>query len=92
MHSYLRHPWHPRIEIYNESSVLVGGIKSTLDTKEGYKTKNGSTSSVTRTLTSTLTLTLALTPGYGELLLGSKMESNDVAKAAMNEIWGICAT
>ena len=39
--------------------------RSILDTKKGYKTKTGSTSSVTLTLTLTLTLTPpALTPGW----------------------------
>ena len=44
--------------------------RSTLDTKKGYKTKTGSTSSVTRTLTLTLALTLTpppLTPGWTPL-------------------------
>ena len=37
-----------------------------------------------------LALALALTLGQGqELVLGSKMESNDVAKAATNEVWRI---
>ena len=36
--------------------------RSTLDTKKGYKTKTGSTSSVTLTLTLGPTLTLTLTP------------------------------
>ena len=35
--------------------------RSTLDTKKGYKTKTGSTRSVTLTLTLTLTLGLTLT-------------------------------
>ena len=37
--------------------------RSTLDTKKGYKTKTGSTSSVTLTLTLALTLALPLTLG-----------------------------
>ena len=57
--------------------------RSTLDTKKGYKTKTGSTSSVT------VALTLALARLGSEFVLGSKMESNDAAKAAMNETWGI---
>ena len=55
---------------------------STLDTKEGYKTKTGYTSSVT--------LALAITLGFGsQLVPGPKLESNDMAKVAMNEFWGI---
>ena len=41
--------------------LLAKSVRSTLDTKEGYKTKIGSTSSVTLTLA--LTLALALTLG-----------------------------
>ena len=39
-------------------ALLVQTGRSTLDTKKGYKTKTGSTSSVTRTLTLALALTL----------------------------------
>ena len=39
--------------------------RSTLDTKKGYKTKSGSTSSVTLVLTPTLALPLALAPTLG---------------------------
>ena len=60
--------------------------RSTLDTKKGYKTKTGSTSSVTLTLT--LAPTLALARLGSEFVLGSKMESKHVAKAHMNEFWG----
>ena len=55
--------------------------RSTLDTKKGYKTKTGSTSSVT--------LALALTVGSGQSESWGPKWSNDVAKAAMNEIGGI---
>ena len=41
--------------------LLTKPGRSTLDTKKGYKTKTGSTSSVTLTLVLTLTLTLGLT-------------------------------
>ena len=50
---------------------------STLDTKKGYKTKTGSTSSVT------LALALALTLGWGHSECWGPKWSNDVAKAAM---------
>ena len=41
--------------------LLAKPVRSTLDTKEGYKTKTGSTSSVTRALTLAPTLALTLT-------------------------------
>ena len=44
--------------------LLAKPGRSTLDTKKGYKTKTGSTSSVTRTLTLTLTLTLTSPPPH----------------------------
>ena len=61
--------------------------RSTLDTKKGYKTKTGSTSSVTLTLA--LTLALGLTLGLGQSECWGPKWSNNVAKAALNEIWGI---
>ena len=42
--------------------------RSTLDTKKGYKTKTGSTSSVTLTLPKTATLTLTLSPNLAQIL------------------------
>ena len=54
--------------------LLAKLVGSTLDTKEGYKTKIGSTSSVTRTLTLALALalTLGLGPGYCWVLNGEQ--------------------
>ena len=43
--------------------LLAKPLRSTLDTKEGYKTKTGLTSSVTLTLALALTPALALTLG-----------------------------
>ena len=43
--------------------LLAKPVRSTRDTKEGYKTKTGSTSSVTLSLILALTLALALTLG-----------------------------
>ena len=51
--------------------------RSTLDTKKGYKTKTGSTSSVTLTLGPSSKPRLR-----SNLVMGSKMDSNDVAKSS----------
>ena len=76
LHTHRYHPpkFHPNLEHHDGVLIFAGFARaaacclllaakpgrSTLDTKEGYKTKTGSTSSVTLTLTRTLTLTLTL--------------------------------